>query len=319
MIIKELKKPIILRKLEALLLRLPVNHPKRSEIEGQLANRFKGYRGEMALHYPFSYLTKDKYQIMYTLRLWDGAHFFQMDTLLLSTNYLLIIEVKNLSGTIVFDQNFKQMIRITGDKEEAFEDPLLQVARHKHQLQEWLKHKKLPRIPIETLVVFSNPHTLLKSTGPGLGKKVTHISNLIPLIKDFEKYYKSEVMTSSQLKKLARLMLKNNDAGNPDVLKWFKIQKDELIRGTQCPVCLYTPMARYHHGWKCVHCEHYSTIAHLTAIEHYVLLIGQELTNKDIKEFLVLSSTSAAKRVLLSLNATHIGTTKSRKYFIPLD
>ncbi|SFD43195.1 hypothetical protein SAMN05428981_101375 [Bacillus sp. OV194] len=44
MIVKPIQVPLIIKKLEALLRRLPPNHPKRPLIEKELASRFKGYR-----------------------------------------------------------------------------------------------------------------------------------------------------------------------------------------------------------------------------------------------------------------------------------
>ncbi|PWW26167.1 hypothetical protein DFO73_111105 [Cytobacillus oceanisediminis] len=49
MIVKERSTPIKITYLEALLRRLPYDHPKRSRIEEDLFKRRGGYRGEKAL------------------------------------------------------------------------------------------------------------------------------------------------------------------------------------------------------------------------------------------------------------------------------
>ncbi|UZJ79511.1 MULTISPECIES: nuclease-related domain-containing protein [unclassified Fictibacillus] len=319
MIVKELKVPLIIRKLEALLRRLPSNHPQRSEIERQLARRKAGYRGEQSVEYSLSYLPPNKYIILFDLRLYDSSHFFQIDTLLISPHFLLILEVKNFSGTLQFDQEFKQLIRTSMDKEEAFPDPILQVARHKTQLQTWLSSMGFRhQIPIETIVVVSSPHTLIRSSSTGVSRKVTHLSNLIELIKDLEKRYKKDAVTETEIQYLTNLLIKNEYPHDADILNRFQISYQEILKGILCPVCLSFSMSRSRQGWKCMNCDHYDKLVHYTALEDYFLLLGSEITNRKLKEFLQLSSTSAAKRLLLSLNVPHSGSFKDRKYYLSL-
>lgn len=47
---------------------------------------------------------------------------FQMDSLNISRDFALIVEVKNISG--YFDRTFNQLIRIANDKEEGFPDSI---------------------------------------------------------------------------------------------------------------------------------------------------------------------------------------------------
>ncbi|WP_425589897.1 hypothetical protein [Fictibacillus sp. FJAT-27399] len=49
MIIKERKMPLIIRKLNALLRRLPQHHPQRKDIEASFAKYMAGYRGEESI------------------------------------------------------------------------------------------------------------------------------------------------------------------------------------------------------------------------------------------------------------------------------
>ncbi|MDM5340322.1 nuclease-related domain-containing protein [Fictibacillus enclensis] len=172
---KNRKLPVHIRKLEALLRRLPTEHVKRREIEEQLARRMAGYRGEQSLDYYLGFLTN--YFILHDLRLPDRDHHFQLDTLLISPYFILILEVKNISGTLIFDDHFKQLIRVTPEKEEGFPDPILQVERHRDQLSGWLSGQKLEKVPIETLVVISYPNTVIKNT----------LLNLAPHLSDLQK------------------------------------------------------------------------------------------------------------------------------------
>lgn len=127
MIVKPRSYPINLRKLKALKIRIPRNHPKEKEIKEDFAKNSAGYKGERELDYPLSFLLGDVYSILHDLRLFSDSYHFQIDALLLSPRFLLIIEVKNFSGTITFDSEFTQVIRSNAGKEKAFFDPILQV------------------------------------------------------------------------------------------------------------------------------------------------------------------------------------------------
>lgn len=99
LIIKERKKSDFILSMNALLRRLPQSHPKRGLIEGDLAKRKAGVRGEEAVDYflkdlPGFILLKD-------IRHSNGTgDFYQIDVLLMCSNFLLILEIKNISGTI---------------------------------------------------------------------------------------------------------------------------------------------------------------------------------------------------------------------------
>ncbi|MCQ6264668.1 NERD domain-containing protein [Fictibacillus sp. WQ 8-8] len=323
MIVKERKVPISVRKLEALLRRLPPDHRKRPDISDQLARRMAGYRGELAIDYHLGYLLKKDYLIFNDLRLTVGERFFQIDTLILSPHYFLILEVKNISGTLVFDHNYKQLIRVSGEKEEGFADPVLQVERHRVQLQDWLSAQKLPQVPIEMLVVMSNPNTVIKNTllnlDPSTSKRVIHGANLPLKIKIYEKMHAKELLNPQQIKKLSRKLVNSHTPSDPQILQQFQIPKEEILTGVECPECSALPMVRLHAKWVCTWCGSFSKDAHFAAITDYKLLIGLSVSNSELRSFLHLSSVSVSSRILQSMNLSYTGTYRNRNYLMTLD
>lgn len=107
MIVKERKMPVHLLQLEALLRRLPAHHPKRNVVAENLAKFMAGYKGEQAIEYPLSFLSEIKYSILHDIRLFDQKHYFQIDALIVSSCFLLFLEIKNIFGTLIFDTKFK--------------------------------------------------------------------------------------------------------------------------------------------------------------------------------------------------------------------
>jgi hypothetical protein len=108
---------------EALLRELPPDHKKRPEIQYSLRKNLAGYRGEKELDYHFSFLPDESFLIFNDLRLprsLNPQRFFQMDTLLLSPQFIVLIESKNIYGHLFFDSHTKQVIRTFDGKKEGF-------------------------------------------------------------------------------------------------------------------------------------------------------------------------------------------------------
>ncbi|WP_174612846.1 nuclease-related domain-containing protein [Virgibacillus ihumii] len=114
-----------------------------------------------------------------------------MDNLINSRQLILINEVKNISGTVIYDE-FGQAIRIKENgKEENFGNHLEQVNLQHFRLLRLMKDYNLPAIPIEKLITYSNPNTIIKSVtnNKAVANMVIHKEQLLTRISDFgEKY-----------------------------------------------------------------------------------------------------------------------------------
>ncbi|MDM5340302.1 nuclease-related domain-containing protein [Fictibacillus enclensis] len=308
----------MVQKLEALLRRLPASHPRRQEIADQLVKRMAGYKGELSIDYHLRSLLKKGYLILHDLRLADSDYFFQIDTLVISPEYFLILEVKNISGTLVFDHYFKQLIRVSGEREEGFPDPTLQVERHRLQLKDWLAAHQFPQIPIERLVLISNPGTVIKNTllnlDPSPFQHVIHSANLHFKVELFEKKHIEKRLNPQLLKKLSRKLLNSHTPSDPPILQHFQLSKDDILTGIHCSECLSLPMIRMNAKWVCAQCGSFSKDAHYAAIKDYQLLLGCSITNHELRSFLHLPSISVATRILKSLDLSHSGTFRNRTY-----
>ncbi|RSL35137.1 NERD domain-containing protein [Salibacterium salarium] len=85
--------------------------------------------------------------IFHDLRLRNSLRYFQIDTLILTSSFFLIIEVKNIAGTLSFDPHRYQMVRKANGTAEEFSDPRLQVKRHHLQFEKWLEQQQIPIPP----------------------------------------------------------------------------------------------------------------------------------------------------------------------------
>ncbi|QOY37145.1 NERD domain-containing protein [Anaerobacillus isosaccharinicus] len=319
MIKKERKKPLKVISLEAILGRLPLNYQNRPYIEDELGKAMAGWRGEQAIDFHLSFLPKEQTMILHDLRLEDNENrFFQIDTVLLSSKFHLILEVKNMAGTLYFNNDPQQLVQKLNNEEKAYQCPILLVERQRLQLQTFLKKFQIPEVPILTLVVISHANSVIKFA-PNFYKAkqcVIHAAAIPDKISGIKAPFKNEILSQKELKKAARILVKNHQPLNKDYLEHFNIPKSDILPGVHCPKCRNLPMERKRGYWLCPSCQHSSKNAHIAAIYDYSLLINSKITNQAIREFLHLQSIFATTKLLNSLNLKKEGQFKGRSYFL---
>ncbi|WP_409251916.1 nuclease-related domain-containing protein [Bacillus sp. SCS-153A] len=314
MIIKPRIIPLELLQLQALDERLAETHIAKKLVYEALGRRMAGYKGEVSLNYPLSYLSSKDFFILHNVRLFDGTHYFQIDTLIVTVKFILIVETKNMTGVLYFDTEFNQLIRTNEKGEEGFSDPLLQVKRHKIQLRKWLATLKLSHLPIESLVVSSNTRTILQSSSDTVHKKVIHSGQLPFQIDALQEKYQRKHLQKEEAMDLANEIVKHHIPLQVDVLKKFGIKPDELIKGVKCPHCEYLPCKRAYGKWICEKCGGESKDAHIAALRDYALLVGTEVTNGEVRRFLGMKSSSAVNKILSKMNLPSRGEKRWRIY-----
>ncbi|MGD7024119.1 nuclease-related domain-containing protein [Rossellomorea vietnamensis] len=314
MIIKERTVPEEIIVLQALLDRILDTHKAKESVCREFDRRLAGYKGEMFLNYPLSFLPSDDFLILHNLRLFDGTHYFQVDTLIINTKFIVLVEAKNMAGTLYFDPGFNQLIRRNEKGEEAFSDPLLQIKRHRIKMKKWLARMELSHLPIETLIVISNPRTILQSSSDSVHKKVIHTGQLPFHIEALNEKYKREHLGANEALELAQSLVKNNYPRKTNVKEKYGVQPADLIKGVKCPDCGCIPCKREHGKWVCKHCGMESKDAHVSALRDYALLIDSKITNRAARDFLIVNSRAAIHRMLTSLNLPAQGTRRWRVY-----
>jgi hypothetical protein len=312
MIKKERKIPIIILQYEALLRRIPANHPKRPYILEELAKRKAGYNGENSIDYHLAMIDQKKYYIYHGLRLKVGPHTFQIDSLLVSKNLIILIETKNIQGTLFFDEPSGQLIRTLNGIETGFSDPRLQVERQETLLQQFLQQNNITCPPQKSLIVISNPSSIIKASSSLKKNSIIHSAKLPSLIKKLEFSHPNDILADKEWNKLSRVFLKKHTLLIRKILPKFNLNAKDLIQGVYCPNCKLLPMDRTFSSWKCQNCRFSSRNVYLHSLLDYALLISPEITNKQAREFLQLPSKSSAYNLLRALE--HSGETKGRKY-----
>lgn len=321
MIIKPRTFPRILQKYQALERRIPADHPKLPLIQENIRKRLAGYKGECAIDYPLSFLPEKKYSILHDVRLQAGGHFFQIDSMLLSEMFIVLMDVKNMAGKLYFDTRFNQLIQTYDGEEKAYADPLIQSMYHEEQFNQWLRQNKLPAAPILSLVVVSSPHTIIQtaSENRSLHQTVIHHDYIPFKIKELEEKFTKSCLSEKERRKIGQQLIKRHTPLDYSILEKLQISQNELLTGVYCPNCGSLPMKRVFGTWLCPSCQHTDKEAHVPALQDYALLIRPTISNREMQQFLLCPSENICKKLLQKMGLPSIGENRGRVYTLPLD
>ncbi|KZZ82996.1 MULTISPECIES: nuclease-related domain-containing protein [Bacillaceae] len=316
MVVKERGTPIRILKLQSLLRRLNKNHSKRKQIQEDFAKCLAGYKGEESIDYFLQQLPSEKYSILHNINIPFYTSSLQMDTLIISDHCIFILEVKNFSGTLIFDQSFKQLLRISQGMEECFPDPILQVERQKNALIQFLKNQRISQPVIFPIVIISNPTTAIKTSKEHhiVEDRVIHAGGILSKVKELETALSGRMNTSKQT--IIDMLLKSHAEKDFEVLEYYKINKSEILSGVECSRCRMLTMKRMRKAWVCSICLDRSVDAHRIALMDFYLLKDYCITNRQFREFTGLASVSTASKLLSKSALKKNGDTKGRSYML---
>lgn len=137
----------------------------------------------------------------------------QMDFVLVTPKFILVLEVKKLFGDILVTDkgDFQRVIRKSNRvvNKEGMYSPINQVERHVMILERFLKAKGvIKKCPIRYAVTFANPKTILE-----ISKNApTHIQNCVIRHDQISAFLKAEMKKSSPVEMHASLIYKIADA-----------------------------------------------------------------------------------------------------------
>ncbi|WLR48336.1 nuclease-related domain-containing protein [Halobacillus litoralis] len=313
MIIKPRVIPPDIDHLEMLLQRLKSNHPVTPQVEGLLSTKRAGWTGEHSLDFHLDYLL-EPHVILHNLRLYDGRHFFQVDTLILFPTFILIIEAKNMKGQISIHREKKEMRRDL----EGFQGPVEQAERQKELLQEWLLHQLGLSLPVDFLVVFTNRRCVLEfdSSDSRIHEKVIRATSLVGAIERKKEFYQEKVLTRVEMMRVGRALADAHQELVPNYMKRFNLGYSDLQEGVMCPECGKYFMKRAKKKWVCVLCSYSSYSAHEQALREYAALVSKVISNKEAQEFLKISSRHVVYRILSAYARSTVGGGKYIKYLL---
>ena len=316
MLIKEREIPLIIPYFEALLRRLPRKSTIRPKIEENLLKAWAGYHGECKADRQISTIDNPHIFTLNDLCIPVGKSFFQIDTLIFTKNFIMILEIKNIAGTMEFGSEFDQFSRTLKGEVTGFPNPISQANRNMIHLTQWLHMKKLPMPPIEFLVVFTNSSSIISTKNQNKNSidRAIKIEDLVArYLTILNGYSRSKPILDVKTMKMVSNLLMKEHAPYTN----FNHYPEVITPGVRCTQCERFNMNRKLRSWYCNDCGAFDKIAHEQAIHDFLLLESATISNKQAREFLGIESSRVAYHLLNSMNLTSHGKGKGRTYSFP--
>ncbi|TFB19235.1 NERD domain-containing protein [Filobacillus milosensis] len=314
---QSLEVPISLLRTIAFNFNMDANHINQQSIKQDLAKYISGYRGEKSIKYFMYNIINKNYKVFHNARLFTKGQNFEIDVLMITDQFLSIIDVKNTSGNIRFDHEFGAMYQKYQGKEKVYQDPIEQVNRHKRLLEIWLNERGY-KIPIETLVCFVNKHAILERGQSPVDPRIIYGYKLAQKYKELQEKYQnhpSKILTN----KLINQLTEESNPLDQELFKKYGMNKEDFKPGVICSQCLKKTVKRQRHHWICAECGFTDHEAPIRALKDYFLIFGPKITNEQARQWLNENNADYVKRLLDKWSVRKEGTGRSLVYYLDFD
>lgn len=286
MIFKERSEPYELIVLELLNNRMTLSYEWRKK----LANRRRGYRGELKLD-PYTANLGDNVIVVNDLRLptIDNSSHFQMDALLIESDTLSIYEVKNHYGPYYVENG---LFYTSNDYEVV--DPSFQIGKSATLLRQHLRSLGL-HFKVETYLVFIDPTFVLHQAPKDFPYLLEgQLENHFQTVRNRQQSYHPEQIA------LAEYMTEQHlfKVKNADIPEY---NYADLRKGIDCFSCgsLHVKLQKYSCVcWSCGYREKTTLAVRRCIVEYRLLFPERKLTVNEIHKWCLSPSHRQISRVL---------------------
>ncbi|MFJ5769587.1 NERD domain-containing protein [Psychrobacillus sp. NPDC093180] len=297
--------------LVALTRRLRKTNPKYPKIREDMLQKNAGEIGEETVMRELEKLKlPHKFYIFHNLSLYSDTS-FQMDILLISPYYALILEVKNISGEIEIETNPSMLVytKPTGEK-KSINSPVPQLEDYIYQLSQLFQRYKI-NIPIYGVITFAFAKSYVKKVPT---------NSVFLLTNELRKFIRSintekQFLSEEELDKLKSWLLrKNNEYNSLPLSKHYAIDPHDIVTGVECPSCGYIGMKKIRRNWACPNCREFSKHAHEKTLKDFFLIYKETINNQECRRFFHLQDKHDATRILMNPKLIKSGKSRSTKY-----
>ncbi|MGN7479369.1 nuclease-related domain-containing protein [Solibacillus silvestris] len=298
---------------EALVSRLLIDDGDFPHIQDEYYRMQAGIVGEEKLQRTLAdYHFKEDAKVLYNFECINDKGFsHQIDALILTTRFLLIVEVKQISGTLFYKPAFHEFSRQTEEGIlENFPNPFDQAFRHQLFLSNWLENWGI-QLPVLFIVVNANIRTKLDQSLNN--SPIIHLSGMPQFL---EELYKKYEMVNVDLNDLANKLSALSCRLPPR--RKVKVGIHRLRNGVLCEKCHFQHVMRYNRGlWVCLQCGEKSKDAIFLALHQYRILISNRITNRELRAFVGIECKAVASKLLNRLQLEQFGSGRGVYYLIP--
>lgn len=312
MFIKDRTIPSKITVLDALKRRIDVNHPQHGYVSSLLRRAEIGYQGEMKvdrlwqeLAVPTNALLLHSYETTN-----DIGNSHQMDTLFVCPHFILILEIKNVSGTIWYEEDKHQFLRRkrTGEV-ESFQSPFDQVQRHAELMDRVVGRLGLA-LPIHKAVVIAESSTIIGSIPAEF--QIFHAIGLPAELKKLLLKYSNTVLSPVHYELLTSHIQSIHKPG-------IYVPRFDIPPLRMGAICECGRGMRFHYGKFVCTCGVRLREPLYQGLHDYRVLRSEWIANREFREFFLIESEDSANKLLKRMKFYYEGSNKGRRYLIPKD
>ncbi|WP_162287839.1 nuclease-related domain-containing protein [Indiicoccus explosivorum] len=311
MFLKDRPPPRYVEALPRLAHRLPAGHPAAAAIPHQLHRSASGFGGEtwvddILLRTPFPKpptVIRDLY--------FGAPYPNQIDTLILTASYCLVLEIKNYSGILHFSDGGRRMEREhhdTGER-QGFDSPIVQLLAAMDDMRVLLNKIGCP-LPVHGAVVLPHARTLVR--GDTGGVPVLYSRALRGFISGLPA---RNVIAEEQVVALGHSILRHLAADRViDFQKAFKYTAADVLPGVRCSSCGRPAVRVSERLHRCARCSTEFSDGYKRALDDWFDFVKPEISVKECQAFLGMKDRYAARYVLQKHGFIADGSTNKRVY-----
>lgn len=282
---------------------------KSREITNQMLTILSGHYGEVRIDEILTgILLPEPYTIIpnFHARI-SQKRYTQIDTLIITSKFILHIEIKNIRGKIEFLQNPSRMKRTYDEKESYFDCPFTQIQRNHYALLLMLRKLDLP-IPVHRALVFANKSCEIVTSD----KRCTIL---------FPKQLEAHILELSRLpsvlnkRQLKQLVNQLHSFQTPflyeDICLKQGLDLATLKKGVFCQECTGR-LIQQTRNWKCGKCGSVERNPLPRTLKHLLQFSSELEKSKELRKWLGIKSQQtlyrARKTLMLQISSIGNGT-----------
>ncbi|MCM3694055.1 nuclease-related domain-containing protein [Neobacillus niacini] len=307
---KERSDSLTLKGLIAAQSRLSTTHPMVSTLASKQSIIEAGIGGEQRVvevlqkyRFPF------KNNIFHDLSLSSDTN-FQMDHLFKTPYFGVILETKNMSGSLEFRDNPPQLIQNREDGQiKYYESPVVQLERNMELMSAWLSQRNID-LPLYGAIVLAYPKQHVEIPPPTT--KILFPNLIPPFFKSLPQEGKG--LDNAAFHRLSKELLTSHQTYIPKpICESYQIPVGDVLPGVRCVNCGKIGMIKLPRTWHCPSCKVNNHLAHQGTLVEWFLVVKRTITNSECREFLGVDIYTA-NRILNGMNLIGSGTYKDRMY-----
>lgn len=314
LIIKPYSPTKSVERMSELVERLSPQHPQYTRISKEIGAIKAGDYGEeivykeleqMKLPYP-SYIFHKVFLL--------AECAFELDYLIITPYGAVILEVKNIIGELEFTTNPSQLIQRKDDgKITKYPCPSNQLNEYKYQLTQFFLQHNIS-VPILGVVVFASRNSFVKQSTNEV--KLIYRNEVRSYLRNLIEHHLA--LSKNEMEQIKDILIrKPSSSQSIPLIDHFSIPFKELKLGVKCESCGFIGMNKIIRTWFCPCCKKNNSNAHRKAISTYFSLCKGTITNKECREFLLISDRYVAKRILSNSGLVKYGKSSTTYYKPP--